>query len=173
MIIPARVEEFLMRNYLFNTEKIKYVKGDKPDVGCILCAIRDRLPEVKNLEVHRTDRVIITINLYPFNTGHLMVFPARHVESIGDLTDDEALDMHRLTAEAISVLREEFNPSGFNIGYNLGRGSGASVLHIHQHIVPRYENEVGFLDVLAETRVIVVDPVEVMNRLKKRFEKGI
>lgn len=160
-----------MRNYLFNTEKIKYVKGDKPDVACILCAIRDGSPDVEDLAVYRTDGAIITVNLYPFNPGHLMVFPARHVEDPGDLTDDEALEMHHLTAQAIAALKEEFNPSGFNIGYNLGGGSGASVLHIHQHIVPRYENEVGFLDVLAGTRIIVVDPAEVMDRLKKRFQK--
>ena len=67
-----------------------------------------------------------------------------------------------------AIIREEYSPSGFNIGYNLGRGSGASIEHLHMHIVPRYENEVGFLDVLAGVRVVVVDPAEVMERLRKR-----
>ena len=157
------------RDYLFNPEKIKYIKGDKPEVDCLLCAIRDRLPEIPRLEVYRTDLFIVSINLYPFNPGHLMIFPLRHVEDLINLTDDEALDLHHLTSLVVSVLTDEFNPSGFNIGYNLGKGSGASISHIHQHIVPRYENEIGFLDVLSGTRIFVVDPIEVKKRLSERF----
>ncbi len=159
------------RDHLFNTEKINYVKGDKPSIDCILCAIRDRLPEVKVLEVHRTDGFIISVNLYPFNPGHLMIFPSRHVVDFNDLSDEEALEMHHLTSRAIGILKEEFNPAGFNIGCNLGNGSGASIAHIHQHIVPRYENEIGFIDVLSGSRVFVEDPVKVMERLKKRFSE--
>lgn len=160
-----------MSDYLFNFEKQKYVKGDKPRVGCILCAIRDRDPRVAVLDVHRSERMILSLNLYPFNPGHLMMFPARHVASYGELTDDEALDIHRLTARAISVLKEEFNPTGFNIGYNLGENSGASIPHVHLHIVPRYGNEVGFLDVLAGARVWVADPQESLRRLRDLFAK--
>ncbi|HPI91091.1 MAG TPA: HIT domain-containing protein [Spirochaetota bacterium] len=157
-------------DYLFNTEKIKYVKGQKPKVECILCAIRDKDPVVQSLEVCRKGGCIISVNLYPFNPGHVMIFPERHVADLNGLTDEEALGMHRLLCVTVDILKEEFNPSGFNIGYNLGNGSGASIPHVHQHIVPRYDNEVGFLDVLAGTRVVVVDPVEVMNRLKERFK---
>jgi len=158
-----------MRDYLFNTEKIKYVKGDKPNVDCILCAVRDRLPEIKSLEIFRSEKSIIIINLYPFNPGHLMIYPIRHIENFTDLMDEEALEIHQLTQKSLCILKKEFNPSGFNIGYNLGKGSGASISHIHQHIVPRFENEVGFLDVLAGSRIFVVDPVDMMKRLKKRF----
>lgn len=157
------------RNYLFNTEKIKYVKGDKPDVKCILCAIRDNNPLVKNLTVHETENIIIAVNLFPFNPGHLMIFPRRHVSLINEITEDEALEMHSMLVKTIGILDEEFSPSGYNVGYNLGEGSGASITHIHQHVVPRYSNEVGFLDVLSGARVIVSDPVEIMNRLKARF----
>ncbi len=156
-------------DYLFNTEKIRYVKGEKPRVDCILCAIRDRDPAVKSLEVTRTSSCIVSVNLYPFNPGHIMIFPMRHVSGIEGLSDDEALEMHRLLRASIGILTEEFSPSGFNVGYNLGSGSGASIPHLHQHVVPRYENEIGYLDVLAGTRVVVTDPVEVMERLKKRF----
>jgi len=159
----------LERSYLFNTEKIKYVKGEKPDVECILCAIRDNHPAVKNLTVYRNERFMIALNLFPFNPGHLMIFPLRHVTAINELTEDEALEMHRLLVRSIDILNEEFNPSGYNIGYNLGNGSGASIAHIHQHVVPRYSNEVGFLDVLSGTRVIVSDPQSVMLKLRERF----
>jgi len=158
-----------MRNHLFNTEKIKYVRGEKPDVECILCSMRDKDEKVKSLEVYRTESFMICVNLYPFNPGHLMIFPLRHVTELTELTDTEALQMHKLLAESITHIKEEFSPSGFNIGYNIGSGSGASISHIHQHIVPRYENEVGFIDVLSGTRIVVVDPVEVKERLTARF----
>jgi ATP adenylyltransferase len=158
-----------MRQYLFNTEKLKYVTGDKPDVECILCAIRDHHPDVRSLELDRTGFAAVTVNLYPFNPGHLMIYPLRHCVSLLELTNEEAADIHRLTMKSLSILTEEFSPAGFNIGYNIGRVSGASIRHIHQHIVPRYENEVGFIDVLAGSRVMVVDPADAMERLAARF----
>lgn len=158
------------RNYLFNTEKIKYVKGDKPPVDCILCAIRDKNPLVKNLTVFSNESFIIALNLYPFNPGHLMIFPARHVESVADLSEDEVVEMHKLLKLSIEIMDREFSPHGYNVGYNLGKGSGASIPHLHQHVVPRYDNEVGFLDVLSGTRVIVSDPAEVMEMLRSRFD---
>ena len=154
------------RNYLFNTEKIKYVKGEKPAVACILCAIRDRSPEVENLEILRTSKFIVAVNLYPFNPGHVMIFPLRHIENPAELTDDEVLELHHIQCKTLSAISGEFRPDGFNMGYNIGNGSGASIPHLHMHIVPRYNNEVGFLDVLAGARIIVVDPREVMVRLR-------
>lgn len=158
-----------MRDHLFNTEKIKYVKGDRPDVDCILCAIRDGREKVKSLEVARREGFIVSVNLYPFNPGHLMIFPERHVERLQDLSDTEALALHRLACDTLNALEEEFSPAGYNAGYNLGRQSGASIPHIHLHVVPRFGNEVGFLDVMAGTRLVVVDPVEVRDRLRKSF----
>ena len=159
----------LARQYLFNTEKIEYVSGKKPDVSCILCAVRDQVEGVQSLELYRSELSIVTVNLYPFNPGHLMIYPSRHIEDITELTSEEAADIHTLTIKTIKVLRGEFTPLGFNIGYNIGNGSGASIAHIHQHIVPRFNNEIGFIDVLGGTRVFVVDPVLLMERLKKRF----
>jgi ATP adenylyltransferase len=159
-----------MRKYLFNSDKLKYVKGDKPKVDCILCAIRDGNSDVQSLEVARRDGFIVSVNLYPFNPGHLMIFPLRHIENLNELDDREALSLHRLLSDTLNILREELNPDGFNAGYNLGNQSGASIKHLHLHVVPRYGNEVGYLDVLAGTRLVVVDPVDVRDRLRKRFE---
>jgi ATP adenylyltransferase len=159
-----------MRNYLFNSEKVKYVKGDKPEVECILCAIRDGDPRVQSLEVARRDDFIVSVNLYPFNPGHVMIFPLRHIEHLRELGEHEALSLHRLLSDTLKILEAEFKPDGFNVGYNLGNQSGASVKHLHLHVVPRYGNEVGYLDVLAGTRVVVADPVDMRDRLRKRFE---
>ena len=160
----------LKRNYLFNTNKMKYVKGEKPGVDCILCAIANKSPNVEVLEIYRSKKFIISVNLYPYNPGHLMVFPIRHITEYDEMTDKEALEMHHLSRKALAILKEEFNPSGFNLGYNLGNGSGASIPHIHQHIIPRYGNEAGFIDILSGTRLFIVDPVDMMKRLKKRFK---
>jgi len=158
-----------MMGHLFNTDKIKYVTGNRPDVQCILCAIRDMHPDVTSLEIAREKGFIITVNLYPFNPGHLMIFPERHVSEFESLTADEASVMHGLLVRTVKALRDEFRPTGFNIGFNIGRSGGASISHIHQHVVPRYDHELGFLDVISGTRIMVIDPVEVRERLIKRF----
>lgn len=158
-----------MREYLFNTNKIKYVTGPKPAVDCILCAIRDDDPRVSSLRVYTSENFIVSVNLYPFNPGHLMIFPKRHCVNITELSSAESVELHELSCKAIEVLEAEFHPDGFNVGYNIGSGSGASISHLHQHIVPRFDNEVGFLDVLAGARIIVVDPVEVQRRIIDKF----
>lgn len=157
------------RNYLFNRDKINYVTGERPDVDCILCAIADKSPDVRSLEIYRSDNFIVSVNLYPYNPGHLMIFPARHEEDFCNLTDEEALEMHHLTTRTLAVLKEEYSPSGFNVGFNIGHASGASIPHIHQHIVPRFGNEAGFIDAIAGTRLFVIDPVEMMEKLKKKY----
>jgi len=161
--------ERFRRWYLFNTEKIKYVGKKSEKHVCILCAIRDHAEDVVSLEIHRTDKFIISVNLYPFNPGHCMIFPLQHIENLHDLSEGDVLTLHSLTIKTIDILKEEFKPSGFNVGYNLGSWSGASISHIHLHIVPRFPNELGFLDVISHTRVMVVDPHDVCERLRKRF----
>lgn len=161
----------MKRDFLFNTDKIKYVQGEKPDVECILCAVKDNVPDVESLLVYRSDQMIVSLNLYPFNPGHVMIFPVRHLVNLEDMTRDEALEMHELLCKTIVILKEEFRPHGFNVGWNIGQGSGASIQHIHQHIVPRFGNEVGFLEVLSGTKVYVIDPVIVQDTLRKQFNK--
>ena len=158
-----------MSRHLFNTDKIRYVKGEKPGLPCILCAIRDRDQRVESLEIARLEGFIVSVNLFPFNTGHLLVFPERHINSVAEYSDTEALDLHRITKSLVGIIQNEFSPSGFNIGYNMGDYSGASIEHLHLHIVPRYRNESGFLDVISGTKVVVTDPVRVMEKIRERM----
>jgi len=161
-----------MTGYLFNSNKLQYATKPKSDDDvCILCSIVDKTEKVNSLEICRTDKFIIAVNLYPFNTGHLMIFPIRHIEHIEDLTEDEALQLYKLTALTIKILKSEYKPHGFNVGYNLGNAAGASIKHIHQHIVPRYKNEMGYLDVISGTKVVIIDPAEVRDNLTSKFKE--
>lgn len=155
------------RDYLFSTNKLKYALGERPKVDCILCEVLKQNPDVPNLLIHESGYAAVSVNLYPYNPGHLIVFPKRHVLKLQELTDEEALDIHKLTSKAITIITKAWRTEGFNLGYNIGKHSGGSIPHIHQHIVPRFPNEAGYLDVLANTRIVIYDPYLMLQEFKK------
>ena len=160
-----------MRKNIFVPSKGEYVRGNRPAVDCILCSIVKNDPKVINLEIFRTKSFIIAVNLYPYNPGHLIIFPHRHIEEIEKLSLSGIRELHKLTVISLKVLKNLYNPHGFNIGYNLGKGSGASIKHLHLHIVPRYENELSFIDVLSGSKIIVEEPKNTLKRLKSEYKK--
>ena len=109
----------------------------------------------------------------PHNPGHLMIFPNRHIEKIEKLSLSEVEELHKLTIISLKVLKKVYKPHGFNIGYNLGKGSVASIEHLHLHIVPRYENELSFIDVLSDSKIIVEEPKDNVQKLKNEYKKYI
>ena len=153
------------RENLFSINKLEYAKGVRPNVECILCGVKDKNPTVPNLIIAETDLSIVSVNLYPYNPGHLIVFPKRHLLSIVDLQPDEVMDIHNLTKKSIQILTKAWRPSGYNLGYNIGKNSGGSIPNIHEHIVPRFPNEVGFLDIISNTRVVIYDPKIMLQEL--------
>jgi len=155
---------------LFVPSKQEYVRGKRPNVKCILCSVVNKEPEVDKLDIYSSQNFIISVNLYPYNPGHLMIFPKRHIENVIDLNDNEVLELHKLQVKCINILKENYNTQAFNIGYNMGLNSGASIEHLHLHIVPRYPREVGFIDVIGGTRIIVEDPITTVNKLKSLFK---
>ncbi|MBI2943877.1 MAG: HIT domain-containing protein [Candidatus Wallbacteria bacterium] len=159
----------MLRSHLFVPSKREYVRGNRPQVECILCDIIAGRDTVDRLEIFRDDLFSVSLNLHPYNSGHLMVFPMRHVEDPRELSRDEVVRLHRLQCLAFDVLQQRYRPSGFNVGYNYGEGSGASIRHYHLHIVPRYYRELGFMDILGGAKIIVEDPMETMADLRERF----
>jgi len=151
--------------------KLAYARGDRPAVPCILCAVAASDERVDRLVVHRQADLFVTLNLYPYNPGHLMVVPVRHVEHLSQLSEDEALAIHRLQLLTLRVLDAEYRPTGYNLGWNIGKSSGASIDHIHSQIVPRYPAEIGFFDLLSDSRVIVEDPKRTRERLVQAFAR--
>ena len=160
-----------MNKHLFIPSKIDYVRGKRPHVDCILCAIVSHDKRVVDSGIISTSLMTVALNLYPYNPGHLMIFPNRHIEKIEELTSDEVMEMHKLTVLSVKLLERLYNSKGYNIGYNLGESSGASIKHLHRHIVPRYKNELGFVDILSGSKIYVENPKEALKKLKEAFSK--
>ncbi len=161
-----------MQNNLFIPNKLEYVRGDKrPDVECILCAIVEGNDKVVRLEVYRSDLFVIALNLYPYAPGHMMIFPKRHITDPRMLTHDEVTELHKMQNLSIDVLEKVYSPQGFNVGYNIGEAGGASISHLHLHVVPRYKREIGFIDIIGGVKIIVEDPNVSLSRLMEGFSE--
>ena len=155
-------------DYFFSFNKLGYLKGKKPQ-GCILCLIRDNSPNVDRLVVWENDLVMVSLNLYPYNPGHMLIFPKRHVTDIRQLTRIEKEEIDKATEKALGVLDRRFSPAGYNIGYNMGLSAGASIEHLHLHVIPRYRNELGIADLIGGKRVLVQDPKDTLLLLQAEF----
>lgn len=165
------------RANLFTPHKGGYVaaraKGPGGSSRCILCAVAAGDQGVVNLEVARDAGFLVSLNLYPYNPGHVMVFPARHVEDPRELTADEAATLWRLQDLTLDVLAAAYGPAGFNVGYNLGEAAGASIAHLHLHVVPRYRRELGVVDILSGAKILIEDPTETRERLRVAFAAAL
>lgn len=160
------------RKNLFIPGKLQYARGEKrPDVECILCAIVEGSDKVARLEVHRSELFVATLNLYPYAPGHMMIFPKRHITDPRMLDQDEVYELHIMQGRCLDALDEVYSPHAYNVGYNIGEASGASIAHIHLHIVPRYRREIGFIEVISGTKIIVEDPNISLARMREAFEK--
>jgi ATP adenylyltransferase len=145
---------------LWTPHRMAYIKGEgKPvgpgaDEGCPFCAI-PRLPDEEGLVVARGEQVYAVLNLYPYNGGHLMVCPYRHVADYPDLGDGETAELAAFTKRAMAALRAASGAQGFNIGMNQGGVAGAGIAaHLHQHVVPRWGGDTNFMPVVGRTKVL-------------------
>jgi Diadenosine tetraphosphate (Ap4A) hydrolase and other HIT family hydrolases len=155
--------------YLFNFDKLAYLKGRKPE-GCILCLVASGSAEVDRLVVRESPSFMVSLNLYPYNPGHLIVFPRRHETDYRGLSTEEKAELDELVGSCLDALDRTMRPTGYNIGYNMGPVAGASIDHLHLHIIPRYPNELGIADLIGGSRVLVQDPKRTMELLKAAFE---
>jgi len=134
--------------------------------GCVFCkSLRKRR---NNLIIFKSRHSFAMLNLYPYNNGHILVSPRRHVKSIESLTDAEALDLINCLKRAKRMLDKELNPQGYNIGINISGAAGAGITgHLHLHIVPRWQGDTNFMPVLTSTKVISQSLYELRRRLKR------
>ena len=149
--------------------RIEYIQMEKAK-GCILCDKPKENNDVPNYILHRGKKNFVMLNSYPYNPGHLMVAPYRHVASLEELTDDEIHEHFEIVSRGLKVLRQAFQPGGFNIGINLGKVAGAGIDdHIHTHIVPRWPGDTNFMPVISDVRVMPEALAETYEKLKGKF----
>jgi ATP adenylyltransferase len=149
---PASVFEHLWTPY-----RMAYIRGEGKPTGehdCPFCLI-PKMSDEEGLVVARGGVVFAVLNLYPYNAGHLMVVPYRHVPDYTDLTDDEVAEFGAFTQTAMRVVRSVSGAHGFNVGMNQGHIAGAGIAdHLHQHVVPRWGGDANFIAVIGQTKVI-------------------
>lgn len=163
---------------LWSPWRLAYVTSSSTTAdACVFCAVtapgavagdpdRDSL-----VLVHGRDCYVI-LNLYPYNNGHLMVVPRRHIASLTLATADELAEMMLFTRDAEAALMEAYNPQGINVGINLGRPAGAGIVdHMHIHLVPRWTGDTNFMSVVGNTRVLPEDMAATAARLRPIFER--
>jgi len=151
---------------------MNYILSDQKEEGCIFCPGEDRSKDGERLILYVGSLTVAMMNRFPYNNGHLLVAPLRHVAQMEDLSDEETLDLLRIVRESIGILRKVMQPEGFNVGMNLGRIAGAGMEeHMHFHIVPRWSGDTNFMTVLGEVRVIPEHIKETHRKLKPFFEK--
>ena len=143
---------------LWTPHRMAYVKGERPSSdagdGCPFCAAPGK-NDAEGLIVHRGTHCYVVLNLFPYNPGHLMICPYRHVSLYLDLTDEETAEFTTLTKAAIRAVTDSARPAGYNIGMNQGEVAGAGVAaHLHQHLVPRWMGDANFLPIVAQTKAL-------------------
>ncbi|MFC1940409.1 HIT domain-containing protein [Chloroflexota bacterium] len=155
--------------YIWAPWRMEYIQMKKAE-GCILCDKPGEDSDVANYVLYRGGKNFVIMNRYPYNPGHLMVAPYRHVASLEEMTGEERHEHFDMVSRSIEVLRQAFNPGGFNLGINLGKVAGAGIeAHIHTHIVPRWQGDTSCMLVLSDVRVVPEALAETYQKLKGEF----
>ncbi len=143
-----------MLRVLWAPWRLEYVRSPHKYKGCFLCDYPKMGRDEEYFILKRGNYCYIIMNAYPYNNGHLMIAPYRHVVYPFELSRDELLELNELVNLSIKALKKAFNPDGFNIGVNIGKAAGAGAEHLHVHVVPRWSGDTNFMPVLAEVKVI-------------------
>jgi ATP adenylyltransferase len=147
------------------------VTKSAPDPGCVFCLART-VAEGQQLIVHEGRLAYVILNKFPYNAGHLMVVPHRHVGQLAQLEERELTEMAVLTQLSERVLTEADAPQGINIGMNLGRPAGAGIIdHLHMHLVPRWNGDTNFMTVVGDVRVLPEELAQTATRLRPLFRQ--
>ena len=150
-----------------------YVTEGVRPAGCVFCLALEAADAPESLVVQAGERAFVVMNLFPYNAGHLMIAPRRHVGTLAGATPDELSEMMALAQRAEAVLGEAYRPDGLNVGLNLGKAAGAGVAdHIHLHVVPRWVGDTNFITVTGDVRVIPEDPRQAAARLRPLFGRS-
>ncbi len=152
--------------------RMEYILG-KRDSRCIFCPESHGLSDEERLILHRGELTMVLMNMYPYNNGHLLVSPWRHVSRLDELTREELLELMEWLTKSTNILEKTMRPNGFNVGLNLGKEAGAGFEeHLHFHIVPRWRGDTNFIAVMADIRSIPEHIKQTYSKLLPHFQEG-
>lgn len=160
------------RDNLWAPWRTEYIQSLSEGSECFICHnLENPQEDDENLVLWRTERGIVVLNRYPYNNGHLLIAPARHIANLDEATDEELLELTKLVRECQKALSAAINPNGFNVGMNFNRCAGAGLPgHLHIHIVPRWDGDTNFMNVCSDTGVISQSLTELLDRLRQISE---
>lgn len=140
--------------------------------GCVFCKILKEKRDQKNFIVSRTKYCFSVLNIYPYNNGHILILPYRHIDELGKLTHSERDDLFDLLEATQKLLDKALKPGGYNIGMNIGRIAGAGFPgHLHIHLVPRWRGDVNFMPIIGNTKIISQSLKTLLSRLTHANKK--
>lgn len=161
----------MVDDYLYSPWRLDYILSEKEE-GCIFCFKPEKTDDAKNGIIHRSSQCFVIQNLFPYNNGHIMVVPYRHVASLQELNPEETNNLFSTVRIAEKVLKDTYHCEGLNIGINEGKAAGAGIAeHIHVHLVPRWVGDVNFMTVVGGKRVIPEAFEVTYRKLKEQFDK--
>lgn len=152
--------------------RMEYILSDQGEHSCIFCPGEDKEASKERLVLYVGPLTMVMMNRYPYNNGHLLVAPLKHISELGALSREETLDLINLVNQSISILKEVMEPEGFNVGLNIGKVAGAGIeKHLHYHIVPRWNGDTNFMTLFGEVRVIPEHIQQTYDNLLPGFRK--
>lgn len=159
-------------DYLWSPWRMKYIMDKENSPECVFCYALSQQEDEKFLILHRSERAFVMLNRFPYTSGHLMVLPNVHTPTYEDLDAGTRAEVMELLNRATRVLRETYQPHGFNLGANIGEDAGAGIApHLHFHLVPRWRGDSNFMSVTGNTRVLPEELAESYRRLKAAWGK--
>ena len=151
--------------------RLEYIEQADEQDGCVFCReAAGELSDEESLVVARGELALALLNKFPYSSGHLLVAPLRHEGRLEEMSDAEALGLHRLSVDGLRALERVYGPDGFNLGWNVGRVAGAGITeHVHLHVVPRWSGDTNFMPVLADVKVLPEHLLATRDRLREAW----
>lgn len=161
----------LERDVLFRPDRLKYVRKLVASDGCVFCTAEKKEKSLETLCIYKSQHSMVVLNKYPYNSGHLLILPRKHIGNILDLSDAEFSDLHQTLKLCMEGLEQTYKPEGVNIGLNHGKVAGAGIPeHLHYHMIPRWAGDLNFFPLISDTKVVVESIEQTYDRLNGFFK---
>lgn len=160
------------REVIESPHRMQYVRKIIKPEGCVFCTAAKSKPSAESLVVFSNKNWMVVLNKYPYNNGHLLITPKKHIAEFEKLADSSLMEMQLLTKHSLKILKKVYQPQGFNTGMNLGDVAGAGIPnHLHYHIVPRWGGDTNFFPLIAQTKLVIETGEQSFEKLRPHFAK--